>query len=66
MVVNDDPATSYPLSLDVPGYHLDRAAPVLFYGPQSPALQPLTGAAARAAAASSAAYSITVLTLSRD
>jgi len=66
MVVNDDPATSYPLSLDVPGYHLDGAAPVLFYGPQSPALQPLTGAAARAAAASSAAYSITVLTLSRD
>ena len=66
MVVNDDPSTSYPLSLDVPGYHLDRAAPVLCYGPQSPALQPLTGAAARAAAASSAAYSITVLTLSRD
>jgi hypothetical protein len=66
MVVNDDPSTAYPLRLEVPGYRLDGAAPVLFYGPQSPALQPLTGAAARAAAASSAAYSITVLTLSRD
>jgi hypothetical protein len=65
MVVNDDPAASYPLSLSVPGYHLSAAAPVLFYGPGSPAVQSLAGPAARAAATTAAPYSITMLTLAR-
>jgi hypothetical protein len=64
MVVNDDPATSYDLGLSVPGYHLS-GAPVLFYGPQSGAVQTLTGAQARAAAATVPPYSITMLTLAR-
>lgn len=65
MVVNDDPATSYDLGLSVPGYHLS-GAPVLFYGAQSSAVQTLTGAQARAAAATAPPYSITMLTLARD
>jgi len=64
MVVNDDPSTSYDLGLTVPGYHL-TGAPVLFYGAQSTAVQTLTGALARAAAATTAPYSITMLTLAR-
>ena len=65
MLVNDDPATSYGLSLSVPGYRPSLAAPVLFYGPGDSGVQVLTGAQARAAAASTAPYSITVLTLTR-
>jgi len=70
MVVNDDPATSYDLGLTVAGYHLS-GAPVLFYGAQtfgtpSSAVQTLTGARARAAAATAPPYSITMLTLARD
>jgi hypothetical protein len=65
MVVNDDPATSYDLGLTVAGYHLS-GAPVLFYGAQSSAMQTLTGAQARAAAATAPPYSITMLTLARD
>ncbi len=64
MVVNDDPSTSYDLGLTVPGYHL-TGAPVLFYGAQSRAVQTLTGAQARAAAATVPPYSITILTLAR-
>ena len=68
MVVNDDPATSYDLSLNMPGYHL-TGAPVLFYGApsrrHSSAVQTLTGAQARAAAATVPPYSITMLTLAR-
>ena len=65
LLVNDDPATSFAPSLSVPGYRLSPAAPVLFYGPASSALQTLTGAQARAAAATVAPYSITMLTLTR-
>jgi hypothetical protein len=39
---------------------------VLFYGAQSGAVQTLTGAQARAAAAAVPPYSITMLTLARD
>ena len=65
LLVNDDPATSFAPSLSVPGYRLSPAAPVLFYGPASSALQTLTGPQARAAAATVAPYSITMLTLTR-
>ena len=65
MLVNDDPATSYGLRLSVPGYRPSLAAPVLFYGPGSSGVQVLTGAQAWAAAATTAPYSITVLTLAR-
>jgi hypothetical protein len=65
MVVNDDPATGYDLGLSVPEYHLS-GAPVLFYGAQSGGVQTLTGAQARAAAATVPPYSITMLTLARD
>jgi hypothetical protein len=65
MIVNDDPASGYGISLAVPGYRLDSSAPVLFYGQGSPAVQSLTGQAAQAAAASVPPYSITTLTLSR-
>ena len=65
LLVNDDPAASYAPSLSVPGYRLSPAAPVLFYGPASSAVQTLTGPQARAAAATVAPYSITMLTLTR-
>jgi hypothetical protein len=65
MIVNDDPVTSYPIDLTVPGYRLAASAPVLFYGPQSAAVQVLSGPAAKAAAATAAPYSITTLTLTR-
>lgn len=65
LLVNDDPAASFAPSLSVPGYRLSPAAPVLFYGPASSALQTLTGPQARAAAATVAPYSITMLTLTR-
>ncbi len=64
MVVNDDPANSYGVSLSVPGYRLS-GAPVLFYGESSTAVQRLTGGAARAAASSVPPYSITVYSLTR-
>jgi hypothetical protein len=70
MVVNDDPSSSYDLGLNVPGYHVS-GAPVLYYGAQmfgaqGSGVQTLTGAQARAAAATVPPYSITMLTLARD
>jgi hypothetical protein len=65
MVVNDDPATSYDVTLAVPGYKLATRAPVIFYGPSSSQLQELTGPAAAAAAHTTAPYSVTVYTLTR-
>lgn len=65
MAVNDDPSNSYAVSLSAPGYRLS-GAPVLFYGESSTGVQHLTGAAARAAAASLPPYSITVYSLTRQ
>ena len=64
MVVNDDPANGYGVSLSVPGYSLAPGAPVIFYGTGSAHVQYLTGAAA-AAARTAAPYSVTVYTLHR-
>lgn len=66
MVVNDDPAASYSISLAASGYRPDASAPILFYSPQSTAVQSLTGKAARTAAATVPPYSITTFTLARD
>jgi hypothetical protein len=66
MAVNDDPATSYRISLSAPGYRLRGDAPVLFYGPSSSAVQHLTGRAARAAESSVPPYSVTVYSLTHD
>jgi hypothetical protein len=55
MVVNDDPANSYDVTLSVPGYRLANG--VLFYGENSAGVQCLPGAAV------AAPYSITVYTL---
>jgi hypothetical protein len=65
MIINDDPANSYGVSLAVPDYRLAPSAPVLFYGQQSSGVQTLSGPAAQAAAATAAPYSITTLTLTR-
>jgi hypothetical protein len=65
MVVNDDPGSSYDVTLAVPGYKLATGAPVIFYGPSSSHLQVLTGPAAAAAAHTTAPYSVTVYTLTR-
>lgn len=65
MAVNDDPASSYRISLSAPGYRLRDGAPVLFYGQSSTAVQHLTGSAARAAESTVPPYSITVYSLTR-
>jgi hypothetical protein len=66
MLVNDDPASSYDVTLAVPGYKLATGAPVIFYGRDSSHVQYLTGTAAATAAHSAAPYSVTVYTLSRS
>ncbi|MBV9447471.1 MAG: hypothetical protein JO345_16435 [Streptosporangiaceae bacterium] len=66
MVVNDDPASGYDVTLSVPGYKLAAGTPVIFYGPASSQVQYLTGPAAAAAAHTAAPYSVTVYTLVRD
>jgi hypothetical protein len=65
MVVNDDPANGYGVSLSVPGYSLVPTAPVIFYGTGSAHVSYLTGAAAAAASRTAAPYSVTVYTLHR-
>jgi hypothetical protein len=59
MVVNDDPANSYDVTLSAPGYSVAAGAPVLFYGSSSSHVQNLTAQPAVPA------YSATVYTLSR-
>lgn len=58
MVVNDDPANSYDVTLSAPGFSL-TGAPVLFYGSNSSHVQRL------AAQPTVPPYSVTVYTLSR-
>jgi hypothetical protein len=59
MVVNDDPANSYGVTLSAPGYSVAVGAPVLFYGSSSSHVQSL------AAQPTVPPYSVTVYTLSR-
>jgi hypothetical protein len=59
MVVNDDPANSYGVTLSAPGYSVAVGAPVLFYGPSSGHVQ------SRAAQPAVPPYSVTIYTLSR-
>jgi len=59
MVVNDDPANSYGVTLSAPGYSVAAGAPVLFYGSSSSHVQSLT------AQPTVPPYSVTVYTLSR-